>query len=149
MEAKESEANISNETPEPKMTIEVETEEGPLSCSGDAFFHGMLAGAQEEIEQARPQLMSDAASLPEGAFNWDWKNENHSQWHLPYFTLANDEYYADETLPLCLHLSDSVFAPFLSPTYCRKSYQQVYKKLTNHLKSIDTEPSSIPLDLPD
>jgi hypothetical protein len=109
----------------------------------------MLANAQEEIERARPQLMADAANLPQEAFNWDWKNENHYQWQLSYFSVANDDYYTDESLPACLHLSNSVFPQFLSPTYCRKAYQQVYKKLFIHLKSTDTEPASNPLELPD
>jgi hypothetical protein len=122
IEAKDSDANIAGNEPESSCTIEVQTEEGPLSCSGEAFFWGLLALSQEEIEAARPQLMADAAEIPPKAFDWQWQEANYLQIHVAYSSLTNEEHLSDESLPLCLHLSDAVFPAFLLPTYCRKAY---------------------------
>jgi len=148
IEAKESDANIAGKELESKMTVEIQTEDGPLSCSGEAFFWGLLSGAQEEIEKERPQLMTDVADIPPEAFDWQWQEANYLQIQIAYSSLTNEEHLSDELLPLCLHLSNAVFPAFLLPTYCRKSHQQAYKKLCEHLKNIENTPACIALDLP-
>lgn len=148
IESKESEANIRSEKPNSNIEIEMETEEGTHSFTGEEFVYGMLAGAQQDIEKARPQLMADAANIPPEAFNWEWQKENHHTQSYPYSHLANNESAPDEWLPLCLHLSEGVFAPFLQATYCRAAYQQVFKALTDYLTSIEAQSNPIPLDLP-
>jgi hypothetical protein len=62
IEAKESDANIAGKEPESTSTIEVQTEDGPLSCSGEAFFWGLLANSQEEIEKLKSLLYQASQS---------------------------------------------------------------------------------------
>lgn len=149
IETRESEANIRGKEPTSNIQIEMETEDGAQSFTGEEFVYGMIAGAQEAIEKARPQLMADAANIPPEAFNWNWQEDNHHTWGHPFSHLADDAPASEEYLPLCLQLSGSVFSPFLNPTYCRAAYQQVFKALIAYIKSIENDHGSIPLDLPD
>lgn len=163
IEARESEANIRGQEPTSNIQIEMETEDGAQSFTGEEFVYGMVAGAQEAIEKARPELMADAANIPPEAFNWNWQEDNHHTWGYPFSHLADDASASDEYLPLCLQLSGSVFGPFLNPSYCRAAYQQVFKALTAYLTSIkpvdfvptqvsslSSHPSkNLSLDLPD
>lgn len=149
IEARESEANIRGQEPTSNIQIETETEDGAQSFTGEEFVFGMLAVAQEAIEKARPQLMADAANIPQEAFNWNWQADNHHTWSHPYRHLAGEASASDEYLPLCLQLSEAVFAPFLNPAYCRAAYQQVFKALTAYLTSIENHQARIALDIPE
>lgn len=148
IEASESEANINGQELGNDLHLDEFSDEDSVSFTGQEFIYGLLAGAQQDIEKARPQLMTDAANIPPEAFDWDWQAINHSLWQISYLHLSDEADAPDECLPLCLRLSDAVFAPFLDPTYCRKAYKETYQKITEHLLDPNPESFHIPLNLP-
>ncbi len=62
IEETESKSNINGEEPEHNVHVEVPSEEGSVSLTGQEFLFGLLAGAQHDLEKARSQLIADAAN---------------------------------------------------------------------------------------
>lgn len=72
--------------------------------------------------------MADAANIPPEAFNWNWQADNHHTWGYPFSHLADDAPASDEYLPLCLQLSEAVFA---------RNYELAERKFQKAIDEID------------
>jgi hypothetical protein len=132
----------------PKEGISFGDDDDAMTITGHEFVYTLTAGAQQEIESERPNIIRDAQALPSEEFDRGWDTKNHFEWNHPYHDLGATDSFPTGYLPICLLLSKSVFPGALDPAFSTSTQAEIFKIVSEHIQSSESLEQCIPLELP-